>query len=126
MDWIPPTQKKKIKTCPWKVSTKIHQSSPDRQFSFLFLTSQNRYLHSINLKRFIYPPSPRMCGSVLDLLYTLPLLRFGTVGRFGEILVNSPILLLVRHNFGSSALHTSQNHMDFTPRDPVTGHGVAR
>lgn len=67
-----------------------------------------------------------MGGSVLDFLYTPPLLQFCTVGRFGEIPVISPILTLVRHNFGSSALHASQNHMDFTPRDPVTDHGLAR
>lgn len=33
MDLIPPTQ---IKTCLWKVSTKIRQSSPDGQFSISF------------------------------------------------------------------------------------------
>lgn len=57
VDQIPPNQ---IKTRLWKVSTKIHQSSPDGQFSsssvFSFLPSQSRYLHYFDLKSLISAP----------------------------------------------------------------------
>lgn len=120
MDWIPPTQKKQ--PARGRCQQRFIRAALIDNFHFCF---SHHKIDICIISTFIYP-LPRMCGSVLDFLYTPPLLRFGTVGRFGEILVISPILTLVRHNFSSSALHASQNHMVFTHRDPVTGHGVAR